>query len=171
MPRNQPLSLLLCDMIVSGRRDVARALLLEPDIDVNIVTDEGRTPLMLAAEASQAHLVALILALGADPNATDRFGRTALMRSAKHDDTRSLTWLLREGADLDLATRKQRWTALMWAARYDAANACKMLLSAGANASLHDRERRTAFQIADCNGSAAAKETLELNEPPLPPKP
>lgn len=171
MPRNEPLSLLLCDMIASGRRDVARALLLEPDIDVNVVTGEGLTPLLLAAETRQPHLVALILALGADPNATDRFGRTALMRSARHDDTRSLTWLLHEGANLDLATRKQRWTALMWAARYDAANACKLLLSAGANALLHDREQRTAFQIAYCNGSSAAKATLELIEPPLPQRP
>ncbi len=155
MPKNEALSLMLCDMIASGRRDVARALLLEPDIDVNVVTGDGLTPLLLAAETRQPHLVALILALGADPNAADKFGRTALMRAARHDDTRSLTWLLREGASLDLATRKQRWTALIWAARYDADKAAAMLLAAGANPSLRDRDGHDAATIAANHGSRA----------------
>lgn len=161
MPRNQPLSLLLCDMITSGRRDVARALLLEPDIDVNVVTGDGLTPLLLAAETHQPHLVALILALGADPNAADRFGRTALMRSARHDDTRSLTWLLREGAGLDLATRKQGWTGLMWAARYDAGQSAAMLLAAGADPALHDRDGHDAATIAANHGSRAFLAALD----------
>lgn len=139
-------------MIAAGRRDVARVLLLEPDIDVHVTTEDGLTPLLLAAEARQPHLVALILALGGNPDARDRFGRTALMRAAKHDDTGSLTWLLRQNASLDLATRAQRWTALMWAARYDAGRTARLLLAAGANPGLRDRDNLDAGDIAVRHG-------------------
>ena len=160
LPRNHEISLLLCEMINAGRRAVARALLLEPDIDVGISLEGGLTPLMLAAEAHQPHLVALILALGADPNARDKFGRTALMRSAKLDDAHSVTWLLREKAALDLATHKQQWTALMWAAGYNSGRAARVLLAAGANPGLRDRDNQDASDIALQHGSQAYLDAL-----------
>jgi ankyrin repeat protein len=160
MPRDHALSLILCEMICAGRRDVARALLLEPDIDVGITVDGGVTPLMLAAEARQPHLLTLILALGGDPNARDKFGRTALMRSAKIDDAQSVTWLIREKAAMDLATYKQHWTALMWAARYDSGKAARILLAAGANPGLRDRDNYDATGIAEQHGSRSYLDAL-----------
>lgn len=77
---NRDLSLLLCAMIRANRRDLARAILLEPDIDPEVRDDDGMTPLLLAADGSQHHLVALLTAFGANANAPDPYGRTPLRR-------------------------------------------------------------------------------------------
>ena len=45
--------------------------------DVNWRRDDGRTPLMSAAEAGHAEIVAFLLSQGADPSARDANGRTA----------------------------------------------------------------------------------------------
>ena len=142
------LTAILCELIPAGRTDVCRALLLEPDIDMNYRTPDGLTPLLLAAEHHNPRLVTLMLALGAEVNAVDRFGRTALMRAARNGDHRSVEWLLREGAVVNVGTTKQLWTALMWSARYGTLRCAELLLDAGADPSLLDSSGHTALDIA-----------------------
>lgn len=148
---NRDLSLLLCAMIRANRREIARAILLEPDIDVEIRDDDGMTPLLLAADSYQHHLVAVLTAFGANPNAPDPFGRTALMKAAARNDARSVRHLLKAGAFVNVATRAERWTALMWAASRDARKAAQLLLEHEADHTMTDRRGRTAADIARLN--------------------
>lgn len=160
MPLNAPLSGILCDLIVDRRTDVCRALLLEPDIDVNFRTPAGATPLLLAAEHSLHKLVPLLLALGADPDATDKYGRTPLMRAARNGDTRIVSFLLGQGAAVNLATRKRGWTALMWAAASDSTSCARAILDAGAEPAIVNGSGQTALDIARESGSPAAEKLL-----------
>lgn len=168
MPKNAVLSEVLCTLIIERRPQIARALLLERDIDLNHRTTDDMTPLMLAAESGHGYLVTLMLALGADANAVDRLGRTALMRAAKADDSQSVEWLLRAGAKVDQATTQQGWTALMWAARYDAAKTVAALLIARADQDLCDRDGQTALSLAIRYGSNDCRGLLErpMNDAP-----
>lgn len=160
MTLNAPLSAILCDLIVDRRTDVCRALLLEPDIDVNHQTPAGATPLLLAAEQGLHRLVPLLLALGADPNATDSFGRTPLMRAARNGDTRIVSILLGQGAAVNLATRKRGWTALMWAATSGSTACVRALLDAGANPALTNSAGQTALDITRESGSRTTEKLL-----------
>lgn len=169
MPKNAVLSEVLCTLIIEHRPQIARALLLERDIDLNHRTADEVTPLMLAAESGHSYLVTLMLALGADANAVDRLGRTALMRAAKADDSQSVEWLLRAGAKVDQATTQQGWTALMWAARHAAAKAIVALLIGGANRDLRDREGQTALSLAIRYGHGDCRGLLECPTKDAPP--
>jgi len=52
--------------------------LLDCGIPVNATTDDGRTPLHVAASAGETRTVALLLARGADVNALNRYGDSPL---------------------------------------------------------------------------------------------
>jgi hypothetical protein len=53
-------------------------LLLEHKADVNAPNDDGRTPLMVAAEHGRLENAKLLLSEGADARTTDKKGATAL---------------------------------------------------------------------------------------------
>lgn len=66
-------------------------------------TDDGSTPLMLAAVVPGRHqLIGWLLEQGADPNARRKNGGTALMHAALNGDSPSAVLLLRSGADVRL---------------------------------------------------------------------
>jgi uncharacterized protein len=148
MDVNPVLSELLCTMIRADRREVAQAILLEPDIDVHHRSSGGQTALHIAAEVFLHGTVALLLAKGADPNVRDDRGRTPLMGAVKVGDERSIDQLLKHSADPNLATNTYRWTALMWAARHQRVTAMKKLLAAGADMQARDSKNRTALDIS-----------------------
>ncbi|MCA0318754.1 MAG: ankyrin repeat domain-containing protein [Proteobacteria bacterium] len=162
MDVNADLSELLCTMLRADRREVAQAILMEPDIDVNHRSSGGQTPLHIAAGLFLHGLAAVLLVKGADPNARDQRGRTPLMNAARAGDTRTASQLLKHGANPDLATTRFRWTALMWASRYQRTGLLKQLLDAGADPALRDLKERSAADIArQYHGNAA----LRLLEP------
>ena len=63
---------------------------------------QGRTPLMLAAEAGNAALVGVFARHGADVNAVDTDGETALMKAAYGDHLDVLELLVSKGAAPDM---------------------------------------------------------------------
>jgi ankyrin repeat protein len=83
-------------------------LLLARGADPNGVTQQGLSPLLLAASAGHAELASMLLQAGADPNTQDRFGRTALYEAAQRGDQVMAAVLLRHGADATLASRHGR---------------------------------------------------------------
>jgi ankyrin repeat protein len=148
MDVNADLSELFCTMMRANRREVAQAILMEPDIDVNHRSSGGQTPLHIAAGLFLHGLAAVLLVKGADVDARDQRGRTALMNAAKVGDTKTVAQLLKHGADPNASTTRFRWTALMWASRYGRTGVIKQLLDAGADPSLLDLKGRTSTDIA-----------------------
>ena len=77
----------LFDAVLAG--DLARVqALLDAGADPNPFDDEGRTPLMIAAENGREDLVLALLDGGTDPILTDRVGETALGKAAAHGHAR-----------------------------------------------------------------------------------
>jgi uncharacterized protein len=82
----------LFDAVRAG--DPARVeALLAGGADPNPFDSQGRTPLMLAAEAGREDLVALLLASGADPSLPDSLGEPALLKAAAHGHAHVVTLL------------------------------------------------------------------------------
>lgn len=76
-------------------------LLLEHGADPNLASDEGDTPLHLAAYIGSTRLVSLLLKAGANVNAVDKKGSVPAAMAAEHHDCVKLWQLLYEfGADL-----------------------------------------------------------------------
>lgn len=78
--------------------DAARICLQYP-CDVNMPSEFGMTPLMLACYCGSMAVAQLLVAHGADVNATDEEGMTALMFAAVKHDARMMFFLIGKGAD------------------------------------------------------------------------
>jgi ankyrin repeat protein len=82
-----------------GHRDVVRALLARPDIDVNFSGDTGMTPLLVATKYGRLEVVRLLLARpDIDVNFPDDTGMTPLMVAAKNGSLEMVRILLATGA-------------------------------------------------------------------------
>ncbi len=99
---------------------------------LDVATQEGVTPLHLAAATDQADVIQLLLDRGASINSRTRLGFTALHWAASREALDSMFILLRAGADIE-ATARNGITPLHWAASRDASRAVQMLLDAGAD--------------------------------------
>jgi ankyrin repeat protein len=109
-------------------------LLLKAGADVNTVTANNETVLMIAARTGVAAAVKTLLSHRADPNAReDHRGQSALMWAATEGHVEVVRALIEAGADVT-ARSKQGWTALLFAARDGRMDVVRALLDAGANA-------------------------------------
>lgn len=119
--------------IRQGDGVLMRTLLQERSV-VNVRTEDGTTPLMLAALVGTADDVALLLRHGADAKATSKSGATALLWGAP--DVEKVRLLVEHGADVD-AQSKAGITPLMAAAQHpEGGAAVELLLASGADPGL-----------------------------------
>lgn len=95
--RSTPIHFAAAARGIPGTETTAELLVRGAAVDA--VRADGRTPLMLAAQATNPATVDLLLGEGADPNHRDERGTTALMIAAAQGDIASLDRLLRAGAD------------------------------------------------------------------------
>ena len=86
-------------------RDAAVALVAH-GANVNLVSNDGRTPLMHAVLKRDPAWVRLLLRAGAHVNAADRAGWTPLHYAAAKDEAEIAAILLAAGADVNAATRE-----------------------------------------------------------------
>lgn len=135
---------------------VARELIAWPHTDVNIRTDQGETPLMLAALTNQLELARLLIARGADVNQT---GWTPLHYAATNGHLEMIGLLLDNSAYID-AESPNGSTPLMMAARYGSPQAVKLLLEQGADPNLRNQLGLTALDFARQGGRPDSIEIL-----------
>src|SRR5690242_18575854 len=86
--------------------------LVEAGVPVDVLDDEGRSPLYLAAAFSAPALVRLLLRAGADPRFVGQAGITVLHRAAISGHPLNAQLLLEAGCPPDAADEQGR-TALM----------------------------------------------------------
>lgn len=75
---------------------------LDAGADVNAFDDEGRTPVIIAAQKNRWNAVKWLVENGADVNALDRNGRTAINYAATEKEWQSVKWLAEHGANPNL---------------------------------------------------------------------
>ena len=108
-------------------------LLLAAKADVNVVTNDGRTALMEAAQYGRTKVVKQLLTANADVNAKGYNGWTALMWAAFfYAPTKEVKLLLDANAHLNTKDN-EGWTALMYAATFGRTEMVKLLLAAKAD--------------------------------------
>ncbi|KDE76767.1 ankyrin repeat protein [Aspergillus oryzae 100-8] len=157
--------------IESKTHQAIARLLIDNGADVNLSGSNGRTPLSLAAERSNDHIIMMLLEKGAAVEAKDNTGRTPLSWAAESSrNENSIRILLERGAEIESKDDAGR-TPLSWVAGrckpdaydfYDTSimdalgisdgendmNIIKMLLQAGANVESKDINGRTPLSWA-----------------------
>ena len=120
-------------------------LLLARKAQVNVVSENGRTPLMIAARHEGAvAIVGLLIEKGADVNAKDNQGTNALMQAATAADVETLKLLLTKEADIN-AKATSGSTALMAAARFRCLSCVEVLIAHGAEVNVATKRGVTAL--------------------------
>ncbi len=134
---------------------VAQVLINAPKIDVNHLTEQGESPLMMAVFKGQVELAQQLIKQGADVNKT---GWTPLHYAATAGNTQLVKMLLESYAYID-AESPNKTTPLMMAAHYGTPGAVKLLLEEGADVSLKNDLGLTAIDFAQ---SANKTDSVEI---------
>ncbi|XP_049597225.1 kinase D-interacting substrate of 220 kDa B isoform X2 [Syngnathus scovelli] len=100
--------------------------------DVDSRSDNGQTPLMVAAEQGNLEIVQELIRRGANINFDDVDCWTALMSASKEGHIQVVGELLDNDANMEHRDMGG-WTALMWAAYKGRTDVAELLLSKGAN--------------------------------------
>jgi uncharacterized protein len=129
---------------------VAQVLINAPKIDLNYLTEQGESPLMMAVFKGQIELTQQLIKQGADVNKT---GWTPLHYAATAGNTQLVKILLEHYAYID-AESPNKTTPLMMAAHYGTPGAVKLLLEEGADVGLKNDLGLSAMDFAQ-----AAKKT------------
>ena len=96
---------LLC-LAARGKHRAVAEILLERGARIDLQSeDRGYSPLMDAAQAGSADLVALFLGKGASPDLTSKDGQTALIVAVGRNDAEVAGLLASGGADPDLCDK------------------------------------------------------------------
>lgn len=123
---------------------VAQLLIEAPKIDLNSMTEDGETPLMMAVFKSQTELAIKLIAKGADVN---KPGWAPLHYAATAGNVQLIKILMENHAYID-AESPNKTTPLMMAAHYGTPGAVKLLLEEGADVSLKNDLGLTAIDFA-----------------------
>ena len=150
----------------SGRRpnlavslsNVAR-LLLEHGADVNARTNDGSTPLHVAAGSGSVEAIHVLLEHGADANARKNDDTTPLHEAARNGRAEAIRVLLEHGADAN-ARKNDDTTTLHEAALSGSVEATRVLLEHGVDANARKKDDTTPLHQAAQYGRVKAIRVL-----------
>ena len=128
-------------LIWAGGDAVKSRMLIDHGADVNVRTEQGQTPLTVAAKRNgNADLVRLLLKAGAEVKTP---GDTTLIPAAQSGDIEIMRLLIEAGANVNCIAPRLGATPLMYAAASDSVETVRLLLAKGAdpNAALKSMTR------------------------------
>jgi ankyrin repeat protein len=136
-------------MRAAGRAAGTRAavlvkILIAAGADVNVMSKNGETALMEAADNGDVDLVEILIAAGADVMAKAAVGGTALRSAATKGNTGVVKTLIAAGVDVS----KDGGVALRWASAENNANLVETLIAAGADVNQRQPSWTTALMEA-----------------------
>ena len=138
---------LLHEACAGGQAGLVRTL-LAAGADANVCDEEGRTPLMVAAQVGVVATLQVLLEYGADVDAVDGVKQqTALMSAIPLGYLPNIKCLIEAGADLN-ARDWEGNTALHYAVEHNYIYTVGVLLAAGADASLSNELEKSARDVA-----------------------
>ena len=155
----------LADAIQKNRFDAAHRLIAQ-GANVNDPNREGRTPLHLAAKATNIDLVNTLIAKGADINATDQYGATPLHMAAETGNVAIVQALIAAGALVNTTTINGN-TPLHLAAMAGQDAVVQILLTEGATVNAQTNDAQTALHWAAMTGNVAMVQALLAHTPNL----
>ena len=126
--------------------------------DINALTGQGATPLILAVESNFKSVVKVLVKHGADLNIV-QFGFSALHKAIFACQFSSVDLFLAKGANPNLQDDDSE-TALHLACRNGHAAGVKSLIKAKAKLNIQRKDRATAIYIASKNGHTACVDAL-----------
>lgn len=126
---------------------------------VDVIDDDSRTALHLAAEANQAGVLTLLLEADGNPDLRDLDGCTPLILACARGFLPSANILIRSGCDLDERSLEGR-TALMEAAGNGHLSVVESLVQAGCRVNVQDCHGYSALSEAAAAGDLATVEML-----------
>ena len=122
--------------------------LLKRGMDVDTVSPEGETLLMLAAREGKPSVVKVILGAKPKIQARNPRGESALMLATIMGHTEAVKLLLDQGAPVN----QSGWTPLIYAAARDRLDIARMLIGKGANVNAAADNGTTALMMAAREG-------------------
>ncbi|KAF0693081.1 Aste57867_15910 [Aphanomyces stellatus] len=143
---------------LNGRRKVITYILDNAPGCLNLVDEDGRTPLLYAVKANEFSTAKLLLDNGADPNVAATNGTTALMEAAAHGSLRAIKLLVDKRANLEAST--PNGTALHMAVSEGQDKAVDCLLELGADVNARNGHGITPLLFATLMHKTAAAATL-----------
>ncbi|RLN68513.1 hypothetical protein BBP00_00000964 [Phytophthora kernoviae] len=143
-----------------GRRKVINYILDRAPDAVELVDEEGATPLLYAAKENEFPAVKLLLAHFADPNTAMMNGTTALHEASANGSIRTVKLLVEHKAQLEATTKNG--TALHFAVSENREKTVAELLRLGAKADVTNAGGVTPLMLACLmNKPVVVKELLE----------
>ncbi len=136
--------------------NVVQVLINIPTIDLNTLTEQGESPLMMAVFKGQVEIAQQLIKLGADVNKT---GWTPLHYAATAGHSQLVSILLANYAYID-AESPNKTTPLMMAAHYGTAGVVKLLLEEGADPLLKNDVGLSAIDFAQKANKTDAVEII-----------
>ncbi|RFU26911.1 hypothetical protein B7463_g9427, partial [Scytalidium lignicola] len=152
----------LANKVLKDGHEAVVKLLLEKGADVNMVDEDGRTPLFYAVQLEYKTIIKLLLEKGADLEMKDYNGWMPLFYAVKYGRKAIVKLLLENDADLNVED-KYGQTPLSYALEYRHKATVELLLENGANLNVVDKYGRTplSYAIKQENGSNNKATTRE----------
>lgn len=153
------------EAIACGKKDKVQEYLSQDKVIVNKYSNDGFTPLSLAAFFDQTEIAKLLLANGADPNmhATNPSKVNALHSAVAKENYELCKLFLAHDADVN-AVQMQNVTPLHAASHRGNLNLVKLLVENGAKIDFKMDNGDTALTIAERDGHNEVKDYLKEAE-------
>jgi ankyrin repeat protein len=124
-------------------------LVEEKGADIEVVNEEGLTPLLIARINEKHNIVKYLISKGANVNAKSSifYIDTPLMFYCHRNNLEMIKFLVKNGANLE-AFDFYGWTAFMISVNFNNLNLAQYLLDAGADINAYDSHKLTSLMIA-----------------------